>query len=818
MADQKVLQVQQWLLDTYGTETAFAQFVSENEFTATGNTGTNTMSALIYALQYELGIDEPTGSFGSQTLSLVPSMSLENVSSYSTHLIKILEGGLWCHGYSAGYDEDELSTDLDGSITVDFGGTFDEDTVSAINVFQTDIGLDPTGVLIPLQWKALLSTDAFVTTWSGGSGALREAQQYLNWVYINGYNFAKEYMQIYIPCDGLNSRAFSKALIYYLQAIIGLPPATSGSSIAATGNLGEVTQSGLITIPTNLPTDVTISRHYVRAVVFSLLANGYSLSINSYWSTETENAVKEFQEDMSLNQSGIVDFTTWMALLISYGDKNRSYTACDTRFEITDERLATLQSMGIEAVGRYINGTDFKILRDGEAERIIAGGLGLIPIYQESGTSASDFTYNIGSEQAGKALIQLANFGIPKNSIIYFAVDYDALGSEITSNIIPYFQGIYENLPSYQVGVYGTRNVCSQVVDAGYAVTCYVSNMSSGYSGNLGFKMPTNWNFDQFDEIEIDDWGIDKVVYSEKFSYVSSITEYDDIEDISSEIQNNLLTSWAEELTDYLNIDSYGLSLSYKIDQYQLIYNTSYLMIYWVPSATISYSLNTEASVDTLTLSYSSESLGTNKFKLSLSVYEKIEKMATGAKKIFTGYDDWSLFAGFSDLLESIQADAVKVKIISMDIYSFTISLLFENAKYTKKINGITYQMKLSHEFVFITNNINYAFTEMCYNAYQNALQQDERESFVFALVNSLTTANFVAKMTDIGVSSDDLLEILAVSLVVLIMIFIAIALGEIFVLTVGELTINAAAYVIAYLAAIGKGIKAPLITDYAIS
>lgn len=72
----------------------------------------------------------------------------------------------------------------------------------------------------------------------------------------------------------------------------------------------------------------------------------------------------------------------------------------------------------------------------------------------------------------------------------------------------------------YRIGVYGTRNVCTQVMEAGYAVTCYVSDLSTGYSGNMGFKLPANWNFDQFSEITgITDsagvkWDLDKVAYS----------------------------------------------------------------------------------------------------------------------------------------------------------------------------------------------------------------------------------------------------------------------------------------------------------------
>lgn len=70
-------------------------------------------------------------------------------------------------------------------------------------------------------------------------------------------------------------------------------------------------------------------------------------------------------------------------------------------------------------------------------------------------------------------------------------------------------------------------------MDAGYAITAYVSNMSSGYSGNLGFKMPGGWSYDQFDEITIDDWGIDKIVVSSSATPVSNLAASE-----NSEFQN----------------------------------------------------------------------------------------------------------------------------------------------------------------------------------------------------------------------------------------------------------------------------------------
>ena len=35
----------------------------------------------------------------------------------------------------------------------------------------------------------------------------------------------------------------------------------------------------------------------------------------------------------------------------------------------------------------------------------------------------------------------------------------------------------------------------------GHAISSFVSDMSYGFSGNLGYPITTNWNYDQFTEI-----------------------------------------------------------------------------------------------------------------------------------------------------------------------------------------------------------------------------------------------------------------------------------------------------------------------------
>ncbi|MGH0425253.1 glycoside hydrolase domain-containing protein, partial [Bacillus pretiosus] len=98
-------------------------------------------------------------------------------------------------------------------------------------------------------------------------------------------------------------------------------------------------------------------------------------------------------------------------------------------------------------------------------------------------------------------------YGFKDDTTIYFAVDFDAYGTDITDNILPHFKALNEKMAqlggSYKVGVYGARNVCIQVSEKGYAKTSFVSGMSTGFSGNLGFPLPKNWAFDQISTIKV---------------------------------------------------------------------------------------------------------------------------------------------------------------------------------------------------------------------------------------------------------------------------------------------------------------------------
>ena len=500
--DVMVLRTQQWLNRTYSGRTGY---VEVNE---TGNTGYSTIYALTRALQIELGITATSSNFGPTTTAKFNQRFPNGVSQQADNdetednIYGIIQGALWCKGYSTG------ASDITKHF---FGGTG-----RGIKNMKEDAGMvNPNSTVTIEIMKALLSMKQYKLVY-GGDSTIRTIQQTLNRKY-------SDYI-VYEPCDGVFGREMCEALIIVLQAIEGF------SVSEATGNFGNGTKSRLPVIPYtgSTYTDNEIEEA-ILLVRYALYCNGYNVDVtSSAYNTELIEKLQEFQSDMIITSNGIVNLDTWMALLLSKGNPDRACIACDTRFEMTDERIAYLKNNGYQVVGRYLTGGDFKELRITEPQRILDAGLKFFPIFQESGTNLDYFTTERGALDAKSAYWAAKKFKIPAGSIIYFAVDTDPTDPEIETYILPYFQSVKRSMGNgYQIGVYGTRNVCMQVMEEGYAVTCFVSDMSTGYSGNMGFKMPENWNLDQFHEFVVTtasgSWDLDKVAYSNKFPVVSSL-------------------------------------------------------------------------------------------------------------------------------------------------------------------------------------------------------------------------------------------------------------------------------------------------------
>lgn len=470
--DEMVLRVQQWVNTTYKLKSGYV-LAPEN-----GKTGWSTMYSLTRALQIELGIATPIDNFGDGTAAAYKKwgeMSYGNVpeDAKGKRIVRILQGACYCKGYNPG----------------GFTGTFGENTKTAITKLQTDAGLPVRdGKVYDYVFKSFLTMDAYTLT--GGDPKVRAIQRALNNKYYKTSGVQ--------PCDGYYQRGTNKALIYGLQTEIGIPAASQ------TGAIGPATKDGLPTLKEGS------SGRFVTLFQYALYFNGFDSSpFNGIYGSSVKSQVIEFQKFTKLGSDGIAGKSTWLSALVSTGDPNRKGTACDGITEVTSARAQALKSAGYKTIGRYLTnaktGTLNKKIQPGELKTIFDAGLTVFPIYQTYGGDASYFGTEQGTKDAIEAYNAARDHGFKKGTTIYFSVDFDAYGEDITNNILPHFRAIYNQFIKYgsvyNIGVYGARNVCIQVSNRGWAKYSFVSGMSTGFSGNLGYPLPSNWAFDQISTI-----------------------------------------------------------------------------------------------------------------------------------------------------------------------------------------------------------------------------------------------------------------------------------------------------------------------------
>lgn len=528
--DPYVLEVQKWVNDTYRGKTGYTE-IPEN-----GKTGWTTIYALLHALQIELGITNTADNFGAGTEAAFkkyyPNGVKEQNSSDKTkkNIYGIIQGGLLCKGYSIGANYPTCNF---------YGGTG-----SAIKKLKRDAGIDASSSTVTLNiMKALMSMDYFFSyDTSERAQKIIAMQRYLNGHY-------EDYIGIR-PCDGIYGRNTNKALITAIQAEEGL------SVKDATGTCGNTTKRCLPTIQSNgqySGTNVNGQQYSSTSIEkFKTLAN-FALYFNGVGSGEitssiNQNTIKTFQSNYGIPQNGNIDYTTWLSLLISCGNTDRTAIACDCVTKITSDNVEVLKNNNYKYIARYLvnaeGGRDKKVTTS-ELQILFNNGIRLFPIFQTIGTTVGYFSVSQGTADAKTAAKAATDLKLQFGTIIYFAVDCDPTDDQITNNIIPYFKSVFNALISagkcqYRVGIYGTRNVCSRVSKAGYAISSFVSDMSTGFSGNLGFSIPNNWALDQFATVTISSNGksieIDKNGFSGRYSGISQ--EYSKTVDYSHTIES----------------------------------------------------------------------------------------------------------------------------------------------------------------------------------------------------------------------------------------------------------------------------------------
>lgn len=476
--DEMVLRAQRFINTIYGNVPGITKVAED------GITGWATMGALTRCLQHELGITALSDNFGQTTMSTLQSTwpSIGPGTGAPANLVRIIQSGLYCKGYDGGQID----------------GIFNDHVAAAVRKLKSDAGVSgvyPGADMVPKVFKALLNMDAYVVV-SGGNPVVRSIQQWMNDRYVDRAGF------FIVPCDGCFSRDVQKALMLAVQFELGM------SDSQATGVFGPATQAGLKANPLSVGSAGPWVRLFSAAMVFN---KREGVTFTGTFDAHLARQVRKFQNFVKLPVTGKGDFPTWASLLVSTGDATRKGSAFDCVTEITPARADALKAAGYRIAGRYLcnvpDTTLNKMIQPGELAVLAAKGLRVFPIYQTWGGSADYFQYAQGVVDALAAIEWARHHGFTSGTRIYFAVDFDALDHQVTSNVIPHFRGIadtmHEHARGYKVGVYGPRNVCSRVSGAGLTSASFVSDMSSGYSGNLGCPMPADWAFDQIATITV---------------------------------------------------------------------------------------------------------------------------------------------------------------------------------------------------------------------------------------------------------------------------------------------------------------------------
>ncbi|MBP1971695.1 peptidoglycan hydrolase-like protein with peptidoglycan-binding domain [Virgibacillus natechei] len=660
--DEMVLEVQKWLNETYTGRIGYTPIPED------GQTGNTTVDALIIGLQYEIGIAFPVPNFGPSTKERFPGLSKQESNEAPTNLNMILQGGFWCKGYNPG----------------GFTGNFFEATEDKVREFESDVGLNPTGYVDAKLMEAILNTDGFRQA-GGYPPYIRTMQQLLN----------KDYNQYfdYIPTNGNYERKTNKAIIYALQHEIGIGD-------IANGNYGPSTEANTPTL-----TPGNENREQNRVLQFALAANGYyqsSLYDGNYGSA-VESAVREFQEFMTLPVIGIADMATIKQLLTSNGWTGRSASACDASTIVDRPKAQTLVDHGYEIIGRYltgtVGGTRSKAMTHTELEILEEYGIRVFPIYQDGGYYPEYFNHGRGYSDGYRAIEAADRLGFPHGTTIYFAVDFDAYDFQVQDRILPYLRGVRQALDStageagisrYELGVYGPRNICIQAAgDSGVRATySFVANMSTGFSGNLGYPMPTNWSFSQFYEYTITSGpdsstiGIDKNDYSGRDTGVSSVNPPSEGDHLRDKLYDEMMDLGSSLPSFFIDPDVFGTTFAFnqEIPVFESLFYSISL------EAQINYSIGGEdatyITVSDGEIGYDLEDIiNSEEFFGRLSASRRLEyeeQLSDLSATIGNGYIEFTAYMDGMQNVTKITAYKDDIRIDEQNKVSLAVSVIFE--------------------------------------------------------------------------------------------------------------------------------------------
>jgi len=201
--------------------------------------------------------------------------------------------------------------------------------------------------------------------------------------------------------------------------------------------------------------------------------------------------------------------------------------AADTALPVTPAFLKKMREIGVHTIIRYFDHENEtipgKTLTFGERMEIAASGFNILVVFQHWGQRISTFRdRKRGTSDALRALTLAHDVGQPVGSAIYFAVDGPWSSSRDMADIVRYFTDVRRTVATngnpYRVGVYGSGQVCSIILDRGLADYCWLANATSwpGYDAHLASG---RWQLRQLMPGKCGDRDVDFNVLSPRAAY-----------------------------------------------------------------------------------------------------------------------------------------------------------------------------------------------------------------------------------------------------------------------------------------------------------
>ena len=473
-----VAAVQRWLNATFG-QVAGWQHVDED-----GVAGAGTRTGILQGAQSLLGITPVVPTYGPETKQRLRDRGPIRLDGDQ-------DAPSWCSLVQAGLV-------CAGGAGVRITGSWDDATGRALDTYRLDLGavtVDPTRCAeVSTALVTALFTIGPASLVAGGSAEVRAVQQYLNRTAAEAPGGA------YCGTGGVADVPTGAAVVRALQLASGVQELDGVWGPATAATLRAATQA------TVRPGD---TGSWAQLAAGLLVLNGVHVPFDAAWSAVDVESLRRFQAFQAFEpaaQTGVCDFGSWAALAVSCGDADRPVVGADTSVRLSAEQATAIRASGVTVVGRYLTdeqapGALEKALTPGELDVISSAGLRFWPIFEEGGYEASWFTHDQGVRDAERAHDAARALGVPKQTTISFAVDFDASADDVADRVLPYFRGVESGLRArgdeYHAGVYGSRRTCAAVSHAGLAHHSFVAGMSTGWDGNVLRPLPDDWAFNQ---------------------------------------------------------------------------------------------------------------------------------------------------------------------------------------------------------------------------------------------------------------------------------------------------------------------------------